>query len=38
MDTVSEVVVNEEAVGPDASPLIIHDDKKKKKAKETASA
>ncbi len=37
MDTVTEVVVNEEAVGPDASPLMIHDDGKKKE-KETASA
>ena len=36
MDTVTEVVVNEEAVGPDASPLMIHDDTKK--GKETASA
>ncbi|RYH02715.1 ATP-dependent Clp protease ATP-binding subunit ClpX [Salipiger sp. IMCC34102] len=36
MDTVTEVVVNEEAVGPDASPLMIHDEKKKEK--ETASA
>ncbi|MBT8411503.1 MAG: ATP-dependent Clp protease ATP-binding subunit ClpX [Octadecabacter sp.] len=32
MDTVTEVVVNEEAVGPDASPLMIHDDKKKEPA------
>ena len=31
MDTVTEVVVNEEAVGPDASPLMIHDDAKSKK-------
>ncbi len=38
MDTVSEVVVNEEAVGPDASPLMIHDKAKaKKKAPATAS-
>ena len=38
MDTVSEVVVNEEAVGPDASPLMIHDKaKSKKKAPATAS-
>ncbi len=33
--SVSEVVVNEEAVGPDAKPLMIHDDAAKK---ETASA
>ncbi len=37
MDTVTEVVVNEEAVGSDASPLMIHDDKKAKKAPATAS-
>ena len=38
MDTVSEVVVNEEAVGPDAAPLMIHDKaKSKKKAPATAS-
>lgn len=37
MDTVSEVVVNEEAVGPDASPLMIHD-KAKPNKKETATA
>jgi ATP-dependent Clp protease ATP-binding subunit ClpX len=37
MDTVSEVMVNEEAVGPDASPLMIHD-KKKTKEKEPATA
>ena len=37
MDTVSEVVVNEEAVGPDAQPLMIHDEGKKKK-KEPATA
>jgi ATP-dependent Clp protease ATP-binding subunit ClpX len=37
MDTVTEVVVNEEAVGPDASPLMIHDESKAK-AKETATA
>ncbi|MEJ6477096.1 MAG: ATP-dependent Clp protease ATP-binding subunit ClpX [Octadecabacter sp.] len=37
MDTVTEVVVNEEAVGPDASPLMIHDEGKAK-AKETATA
>jgi ATP-dependent Clp protease ATP-binding subunit ClpX len=30
MDTVTEVVVNEEAVGPDAQPLMIHDESKKK--------
>ena len=39
MDTVSEVVVNEEAVGPDAAPLMIHDKaKSKKKAPATATA
>jgi ATP-dependent Clp protease ATP-binding subunit ClpX len=32
MDTVTEVVVNEEAVGPDAQPLMIHGDSKKKEA------
>jgi ATP-dependent Clp protease ATP-binding subunit ClpX len=37
MDTVTEVVVNEEAVGPDASPLMIHDDAKSSK-KEPAAA
>ena len=38
MDTVFEVVVNEEAVGPDAAPLMIHDKaKSKKKAPATAS-
>ena len=37
MDTVTEVVVNEEAVSPDASPLMIHDESKAK-AKETATA
>tara|TARA_B110000090_G_C13385400_1_gene447508 strand:+ start:410 stop:1681 length:1272 start_codon:yes stop_codon:yes gene_type:complete len=38
MDTVSEVVVNEEAVGPDAAPLMIHDKaKSKKKVPATAS-
>ncbi|WP_458790103.1 ATP-dependent Clp protease ATP-binding subunit ClpX [Yoonia sp. MH D7] len=38
MDTVTEVVVNEEAVGPDAQPLMIHDESKaKKKAPATAS-
>ncbi|MFT5065398.1 MAG: ATP-dependent Clp protease ATP-binding subunit ClpX [Yoonia sp.] len=37
MDTVSEVVVNEEAVGPDAAPLMIHD-KAKSKKKEPATA
>ena len=31
MDTVTEVVVNEEAVGPDAAPLMIHDEAKAKK-------
>ena len=31
-DTVTEVVVNEEAVGPDAQPLMIHDDSKKPEA------
>jgi ATP-dependent Clp protease ATP-binding subunit ClpX len=36
MDTVTEVVVNEEAVGPDAQPLMIHD--KSKKKNEPASA
>ena len=35
MDTVTEVVVNEEAVMSDASPLMIHDESKKK---ETATA
>ncbi|HKL68280.1 ATP-dependent Clp protease ATP-binding subunit ClpX [Salibaculum sp.] len=29
MDTVTEVVVNEESVGPDAAPLMIHDDARK---------
>jgi ATP-dependent Clp protease ATP-binding subunit ClpX len=38
MDTVTEVVVNEEAVGPDASPLMIHDESKAKKKKESATA
>ncbi len=38
MDTVTEVVVNEEAVGPDAQPLMIHDDTKKDAKKEPASA
>ena len=38
METVTEVVVNEEAVGPDASPLMIHDESKAKKKKETATA
>jgi ATP-dependent Clp protease ATP-binding subunit ClpX len=37
MDTVTEVVVNEEAVGPDASPLMIHGDTKSSK-KEPAAA
>ena len=38
MDTVTEVVVNEEAVGPDAAPLMIHDEAKaKKQAPATAS-
>ena len=37
MDTVTEVVVNEEAVGRDATPLMIHDDAKKKKEPATAS-
>ncbi|MCK0119484.1 MAG: ATP-dependent Clp protease ATP-binding subunit ClpX [Yoonia sp.] len=37
MDTVTEVVVNEEAVGPDASPLMIHDDAKSSE-KEPATA
>jgi len=37
MDSVSEVVVNEEAVASDAQPLMIHDEGKKKK-KETATA
>ncbi|AGI66961.1 ATP-dependent Clp protease ATP-binding subunit ClpX [Octadecabacter antarcticus 307] len=36
MDTVTEVVVNEEAVGPDAQPLMIHDDTKKKAEPATA--
>ena len=35
MTTVTEVVVNEEAVGPDAQPLMIHDESK---AKEPATA
>jgi ATP-dependent Clp protease ATP-binding subunit ClpX len=30
MDTVTEVVVNEEAVTSDVQPLMIHDDVKKK--------
>ena len=30
METVTEVVVNEEAVGPDVQPLMIHDESKKK--------
>ncbi|WP_084863079.1 ATP-dependent Clp protease ATP-binding subunit ClpX [Salibaculum halophilum] len=29
METVTEVVVNEESVGPDAAPLMIHDDARK---------
>ena len=37
MDTVTEVVVNEEAVASDTAPLMIHDDKKSKKAPATAS-
>jgi len=38
MDTVTEVVVNEEAVTSDAAPLMIHDDaKKSKKAPAEAS-
>jgi ATP-dependent Clp protease ATP-binding subunit ClpX len=37
MDTVTEGVVNEEAVGRDATPLMIHDDAKKKKEPATAS-
>ena len=32
MDTVTEVVVNEEAVMSDVAPLMIHDDGKKKEA------
>ena len=32
MDTVTEVVVNEEAVMSDASPLMIHDESKKKES------
>jgi len=32
MDSVTEVVVNEEAVGPDAAPLMIHDEGKPKEA------
>ena len=32
MDTVTEVVVNEEAVGPDAAPLMIHDESKSESA------
>ena len=36
MDTVTEVVVNEEAVTSDVAPLMIHD--KGKKSKEAASA
>jgi ATP-dependent Clp protease ATP-binding subunit ClpX len=31
MDDVSEVVVNEEAVGPKGKPLLVHADKKEKK-------
>ena len=37
MDTVTEVVVNEEAVGSEAQPLMIHDDAKSSK-KEPATA
>ena len=32
LDSVEEVVVNEEAVGPDASPLMIHVDQKREPA------
>jgi len=32
MDSVTEVVVNEEAVGPDAAPLMIHADTDKEPA------
>ena len=38
METVTEVVVNVEAVGPDAQPLMIHDESKKKSKKEKAPA
>ena len=38
METVTEVVVNEEAVGPDAQPLMIHDESKKKAKKVKAPA
>tara|TARA_R110002051_G_scaffold33923_3_gene75515 strand:+ start:20483 stop:21757 length:1275 start_codon:yes stop_codon:yes gene_type:complete len=38
METVTEVVVNEESVGPDASPLMIHDESKAKKKKVSATA
>ena len=37
MDTVTEVVVNEEAVTSDVAPLMIHDDGKQKKEPATAS-
>ncbi|MEL6958684.1 MAG: ATP-dependent Clp protease ATP-binding subunit ClpX [Pseudomonadota bacterium] len=36
MDTVTEVVVNEEAVGPDAAPLMIHDESRKEAEPATA--
>ena len=38
METVTEVVVNVEAVGPDAQPLMIHDESKKKSKKEKVPA
>ena len=37
LDSVEEVVVNEEAVGPDSAPLMIHADGKAKDAKASAS-
>ncbi len=37
-ETVTEVVVNEEAVNSDAQPLMIHDESKKKSKKEKAPA
>ena len=36
LDSVNEVVVNEEAVGPDASPLMIHAEAAKKGTTATA--
>jgi ATP-dependent Clp protease ATP-binding subunit ClpX len=37
MESVTEVVVNEEAVGPGATPLMIHADGAKAPAKASAS-